>query len=179
MKRILSHLVAVIVAAMPLLAIHGENIPHNFQVMNTPPSTIEFSSGNKVARSTTDGITYTCGGDATFAVVNYQTGIKLYYYGDNVIVAPAIEGLFEVSIGYDIMDSGTFNPYDIEVYISPDGVSWGSSISAGRTHASGLVTVTIPRGNYQLKIRNKGGRDIFITNMIYFYEHCNCFRYVP
>ena len=177
-KQAIKYFGALIVAAMPFLAIHGENIPHNFNEMNTPPSTIEFSSGNKFARSTTDGITYTCGGNATFAVVNYQTGIKLYYYGDSVIVAPAIEGLFEVNIGYIIFPS-TFNTSDIEVYISPDGSEWEGPLTDGVTYSSGSVTATIPRGNYQLMIRNKGNSDIFITNMTYFYEHCNCFRYVP
>lgn len=178
MKRILRYLGALLFAGMPFSVILGENITHNFQSMNTEPRTIEFESANKYARSTTDAITYTCGGKAVFDVVNYQAGIKLYYYGDSVIVAPAIEGLYEVHIGYIIVPN-TFNTNDIEVYISPDGSEWEGPLTDGVTYSSGSVTATIPRGNYQLKIRNKGSYDIFITNIIYYYEICNCFRYVP
>lgn len=178
MKRILRYLGALLFAGMPFSVILGENITHNFQSMNTEPRTIEFESANKYASTTTDAITYTCGGKAVFDVVNYQAGIKLYYYGDSVIVAPAIEGLYEVNIGYIIVPS-TFNTSDIEVYISPDGSEWEGPLTDGVTYSSGSVTATIPRGNYQLKIRNKGSYDIFITNIIYYYEICNCFRYVP
>ena len=177
MKRILRYFGALLFAGMPFAVIHGENITHNFQSMNMK-HTIEFESANTYARSTTDAITYTCGGKAVFAVVNDQVGIKLYYYGDEVIVAPAIDGLYEVHIGYIIVPN-TFNTDDIEVYISPDGSKWEGPLTDGVTPSSGSVTATIPRGNYQLKIRNKGKNDILITNMTYFYEHCNCFRYVP
>ena len=179
MKRILRYLGALLFAGMPFSVIHGEKITHHFQSMNTEPRTIAFESNNTYARSTTDAITYTCGEKAVFDVVNDQVGIKLYYNGDEVIVAPAIDGLFEVYIGYIIIVSNTFKPEDIEVYISPDGSKWEGPLTDGVTNSSGSVTATIPRGNYQLKIRNKGDSDIFITNMTYFYEHCNCFRYVP
>lgn len=178
MKRILRYFGALLFAGMPFAVIHGEEITHNFQTMNTEPRTIEFQSANTYARSTTDAITYTCGGKAVFDVENDQVGIKLYYNGDEVIVAPAIDGLFEVHIGYIIVPN-TFKTEDIEVYISPDGSKWEGPLTEGVTYSSGSVTATIPRGNYQLKIRNKGNSDIFITNMTYFFEHCNCFRYVP
>lgn len=178
MKRILRYFGALLFAGMPFAVIHGEEITHNFQTMNTEPRTIKFQSNNKYAFSTTDAITYTCGGKAVFDVVNNQVGIKLYDDGDEVIVAPAIDGLYEVYIGYIIVPT-TFKTEDIEVCISPDGSKWEGPLMDGVTPSSGSVTATIPRGNYQLKIRNKGNSDIFITNMIYFYEHCNCFRYVP
>ena len=178
MKRILRYFGALLFAGMPFSVIHGEKITHNFQTKNSEPRTIEFEADNTYARSTTDAITYTCGGNAVFAMVNDQVGIKLYYYGDEVIVAPAIDGLYEVHIGYIIVPN-TFNTEDIEVYISPDGSKWEGPLTDGVTYSYGSVTATIPHGNYQLKIRNKGNSDIVITNMTYFYEHCNCFRYVP
>ena len=178
MKRILRYFGALLFAGMPFSVIHGEKITHNFQTMNTEPRTIEFQSNNKYAFSTTDAITYTCGRKAVFDVVNDQVGIKLYNYEDDVIVAPAIDGLYEVYIGYIIVPT-TVKTEDIEVYISSDGSKWEGPLTDGVTPSSGSVTATIPRGNYQLKIRNKGNSDIFITNMTYFFEHCNCFRYVP
>ena len=178
MKRILRYLGALLFAGMPFSVILGENITHNFQLMNTEPRTIKFQSNNKYAFSTTDAITYTCGRNAVFDVVNNQVGIKLYDDGDEVIVAPAIDGLYEVYIGYIIVPT-TFKTEDIEVYISSDGSKWEGPLTDGVTPSSGSVTATIPRGNYQLKIRNKGNNDIVITNMTYFFEHCNCFRYVP
>ena len=160
----------------------GENITHNFQEMISS-STISFGPGNTSASATTDDVTYTytCGRKAVFGVENYQAGIKLYYYGDSVIVAPAIAGLNRLQIGYIIVPT-TFKTQDIEVYISPDGDFYGGSpLTEGVTYGSGMVDATIPQGDYQVMIRNKGSNDIFVTSMKYYYEveECNCFRYVP
>ena len=182
MKRIFRYLGAtLLLTILPFSVMRGENITHNFQEMISS-STISFNPGYTAASATTDDVTYTytCGGNATFGVENYQAGIKLYYYRDSVIVAPAIAGLNRLQIGYIIVPT-TFKTQDIEVYISSDGVGWGSPLTEGVTYGSGMVDATIPQGDYQVMIRNKGSNDIFVTSMKYYYEveECNCFRYVP
>ena len=182
MKRIFRYLGAtLLLTILPFSVMRGENITHNFQEMISS-STISFGPENTSASATKDDVTYiyTCGRNATFGVENYQAGIKLYYYGDSVVVTPAIGGLNRLQIGYIIVPT-TFRTQDIEVYISPDGVDWGSPLTEGVTYGSGMVDAIIPQGDYQVMIRNKGSNDIFVTSMKYYYEveECNCFRYVP
>ena len=179
MKRIFRYLGAtLLLTILPFSVMRGENITHNFQEM-IPLGTLSFGPGNTSANATTDDVTYiyTCGRKAVFGVENYQAGIKLYYYRDSVIVTPAIGGLNRLMIGYNAI----LQKEEIEVYISPDGVDWGSPLTEGVTYGSGMVDATIPQGDYQVMIRNKGSNDIFVTSMKYYYEveECNCFRYVP
>lgn len=179
MKRIFRYLGAtLLLMILPFSVMRGENITHNFQEM-IPLGTLSFGPGNTSASATTDDVTYTytCGGNATFAVVSYRLGIKMYSEGDFFVVTPAIGGLNRLMIGYNAIPQKE----EIEVYISPDGVDWGSPLTDGVTYGSGMVDATIPQGDYQVKIRNKGTKDIFITSMKYYYEveECNCFRYVP
>ena len=179
MKRIFRYLGAtLLLTILPFSVMRGENITHNFQEM-IPLGTLSFGSGNTSANATTDDVTYTytCGEDAKFDVVSTVVGIKMYENGDYVIVSPAIAGLNELQIGYNAIAEKE----EIEVYISPDGVDWGSPLTEGVTYGSGMVVATIPQGDYQVMIRNKGSNDIFVTSMKYYYEveECNCFRYVP
>ena len=182
MKRIFSYLGAtLLLTILPFSVMRGENITHNFQEMISS-STISFNLGYTAASATTDDVTYTytCGEDAKFDVVSTVVGIKMYENGDYVIVTPAIAGLNSLQIGYIIVPT-TVKTQDIEVYISSDGVDWGSPLTEGVTYGSGMVDATIPQGDYQVMIRNKGSNDIFVTSMKYYYEveECNCFRYVP
>ena len=182
MERIFRYLGAtLLLTILPFSVMRGENITHNFQEM-IPLGTLIFGPGNTSANATTDDVTYTytCGEDAKFDVVSTVVGIKMYENGDYVIVTPAIGGLNRLQIGYIIVPT-TFRTQDIEVYISPDGVYWGSPLTEGVTYGSGMVDATIPQGDYQVMIRNKGSNDVFVTSMKYYYEveECNCFRYVP
>ena len=179
MKRIFRYLGAtLLLTILPFSVMRGENITHNFQEMISS-STISFNLGYTAASATTDDVTYTytCGEDAKFDVVSTVVGIKMYENGDYVIVTPAIGGLNRLMIGYNAIPPKE----EIEVYISPDGVDWGSPLTEGVTYGSGMVDATIPQGDYQVMIRNKGSNDIFVTSMKYYYEveECNCFRYVP
>ena len=178
MKRNFRYLGAtLLLTILPFSVMRGENITHNFQEMISS-STISFGPGNTSASATTDDVTYTytCGRSATFAVVSVL-GIKMYSEGDFFVVTPAIGGLNRLMIGYNAIPQKE----EIEVYISPDGVDWGSPLTEGVTYGSGMVDATIPQGDYQVMIRNKGSNDIFVTSMKYYYEveECNCFRYVP
>lgn len=179
MKRIFRYLGAtLLLTILPFSVMRGENITHNFQEMISL-RTISFGPENTSASATTDDVTYTytCGEDAKFDVVSTVVGIKMYENGDYVIVTPAIGGLNRLMIGYNAIPQKE----EIEVYISPDGVDWGSPLTEGVTYGSGMVDATIPQGDYQVMIRNKGNKAIFVTSMKYYYEveECNCFRYVP
>ena len=177
MKRIFRYFGALLVASIPFSAVLGDVITHDFNEMNTSPRTINFGTGNTSATTTTDDIKYTCGGAAVFAAVNAKIGIKMYEEGDYTIIGPAIAGLYELQIGYNIIPKTERE--EIEVYISSDGDDWGEPLSEGVAYSSGLVRVVIPRGDYQVKLRNKGSKDVFINTILYYYETCNCFRYVP
>ena len=180
MKRIFRYLGAtLLLTILPFSVMRGENITHNFQEM-IPLGTLIFGPENTSANATTDDVTYTytCGEDAKFDVVSTVVGIKMYENGDYVIVTPAIGGLNRLMIGYNAIPQKE----EIEVYISPDGDFYGRSpLTEGVTYGSGMVEATIPQGDYQVMIRNKGSNDIFVTSMKYYYEveECNCFRYVP
>ena len=179
MKRNFRYLGAtLLLTILPFSVMRGENITHNFQEM-IPLGTLIFGPENTSANATTDDVTYTytCGEDAKFDVVSTVVGIKMYENGDYVIVTPAIGGLNRLMIGYNAI----LQKEEIEVYISPDGVDWGSPLTEGVTYGSGMVDAIIPQGDYQVMIRNKGSNDIFVTSMKYYYEveECNCFRYVP
>ena len=183
MKRILRYLGALLFAGMPFSVIHGENITHNFQSMNTEPRTIEFQSNNKYARSTTDAITYTCGGKSdckfwTDHVSHTFLSINLLNYGDYVIISPAIDNLK----GFDIFyEPASQIRNTIQVYLSTDGISWGEPLTGENiAYATGVINVTPPSGSYQIKIVDTNGSyDASITEIDYMIENCNCFRYVP
>ena len=183
MKRIFRYLGAtLLLTILPFSVMRGENITHNFQEMISL-RTISFGPGNTSASATKDDVTYTytCGGtygrSAVFDIVSVL-GIKMYSEGDFFVVTPAIGGLNRLMIGYNAIPQKE----EIEVYISPDGDFYGRSpLTEGVTYGSGMVVATIPQGDYQVMIRNKGSNDIFVTSMKYYYEveECNCFRYVP
>lgn len=180
MKRIFRYLGAtLLLTILPFSVMRGENITHNFQEM-IPLGTLSFGPGNTSASATTDDVTYTytCGESAVFDNVSYRLGIKMYSEGDFFVVTPAIGGLNRLMIGYNAIPQKE----EIEVYISPDGDFYGRSpLTEGVTYGSGMVDATIPQGDYQVMIRNKGNKAIFVTSMKYYYEveECNCFRYVP
>lgn len=184
MKRIFRYLGALLFAGMPFSVILGENITHNFQSMNTEPRTIEFESVNKYASSTTDAITYTCGGTSTSKfwldhVYNYAMSINLLNYGDYVIISPAIDNLRGFDIFYEPANENRNTI--IQVYLSTDGISWGEPLTGENiNYEKGVINVTPPSGSYQIKIVDiNGSYDTSITEIDYMIENCNCFRYVP
>lgn len=149
--------------------------------MNTEPRTIEFESNNTYARSTTDAITYTCGGRCTFwldHVYKAVMSINLLNYGDYVIISPAIDNLRGVDIFYEPANEMRNT---IQVYLSTDGISWGEPLTGENiAYAKGVINVTPPSGSYQIKIVDtNGSNDTSITEIGYMIENCNCFRYVP
>lgn len=183
MKRILRYLGALLFAGMPFSVILGENITHNFQSMNTEPRTIEFESANKYARSTTDAITYTCGGTSdcrfwTDHVSHTFISINLLNNGDYVIISPVIDNLRGFDIFYEPANEIRNT---IQVYLSTDGISWGEPLTGENiTYAKGAINVAPPSGSYQIKIVDTNGSyDTSITGIDYMIENCNCFRYVP
>jgi hypothetical protein len=183
MKRILRYLGALLFAGMPFSVIHGENITHNFQSMNTEPRTIEFES-DKYASSTTDAITYTCGGtsDCRFWIDHVShtfISINLLNNGDYVIISPAIDNLRGFDIFYE--PANEKRETIIQVYLSTDGISWGEALTGENiNYEKGVINVTPPSGSYQIKIVDiNGSYDTSITEIDYMIENCNCFRYVP
>ena len=183
MKRILRYFGALLFAGMPFSVIHGENITHNFQSMNTEPRTIEFQSANTYARSTKDAITYTCGGTSASKfgldhVYKSVMSINLLNYGDSVIISPAIDNLRGFDIFYEPANE---KRNTIQVYLSTDGISWGEPLTGENiAYAKGVINVTPPSGSYQIKIVDTNGSyDASITEIDYMIENCNCFRYVP
>ncbi len=179
MKRIFRYFGALLVASIPFSAVLGDVITHDFNQMNAKPRTINFGTGNTSATTTTDDITYTCGGTATAKfytdhVHKSVISINLLSNTDYVIVFSPLEPIASVRISY-YSESTVYT--NLKIYASSDGSDYGSPLSA--LYESSVINAEIPIGSHYLKIRNEGSTKISITEMKYTRETCNCFRYVP
>ena len=179
MKRIFRYFGALLVASIPFLAALGDEIAHDFNEMNATPRTINFGPGNTSATTTTDDITYTCGGTATAKfntdhVYTSKISINLLSNTDYVIVSSPSEPIASVRISYYPASTVYTN---LKIYASSDGSDYGSPLSA--LYESSVINAEIPIGSHYLKIRNEGRTKISIIKMEYTRQTCNCFRYVP
>lgn len=152
----------------------SEKVEQNFQNLINK-SAITFSSDKKVAE--TDLLTYTCHGTkAEFGSDGTRAVIKLVNKNDSVTTTRVDEltRLF-------IYCNKTGTPSNIQIYLSKDGVDYGSPLSAGVEYlGAGTIDAAFPRGNYYVKIVNTtGSNTFFIKHIDYYMDHCNCFEYIP
>ena len=152
----------------------SEKVEHDFSDLNKK-SAITFSSGNKVAE--TGLLTYTCTGkNAEFNSDGSRLVIKLVNK-DEYVTTTRVDELTRLFI----YCNKTGTPSNIQIYLSKNGVDFGSPLSEGVEYlGAGTIDAAFPRGNYYVKIVNTtGGNTFFIKQIDYYLDHCNCFEYVP
>ena len=144
--------------------------------------TITIAPSNLSA--TTDLVDYTCSGTgATFGldhVSKSKISICLPKNGSTVTTS-RIEELSQFVIGY-VASPGDGVLTNIKVRVSKNGVDWSYPLATSDSisYSSEMVTVTLPRNNYYVKIySSSGSKNISIVSMIYKQDHCNCFTYEP
>lgn len=179
MKR-LTHitLLFLFLLVSPLCRADREPVPHVFHTMDKKTDLI-FSNDNKTAE--TSLLTYTCDSKSAFgvdhvykmeicAVLNTSTG---------TLTTTQVKEL----TGFQIAHWPAVKCEKVEVYVSKTGVFDGVLPLSGDNityNPTGTIDVSIPRGNYYIKIVNTDGSNKFsIRSMHYYLDHCNCFEYVP
>lgn len=155
------------------LTCKAEVIPtvHNFNDMRSGGSpTLEWPNGYK--EGVTPLVTYTCAGDATFGLSGGVIGISLPNSGNYVTTSPAIDYLKRIQISRTPEYASNVN-----IYYSTDGSSW-TLMTTGVTASRYYIEALMPsRGDYYLKIeRASTGSGIFIKQITYYTEPCNCFE---
>lgn len=181
MNRFTAHIIAflLVFCAIPAQAVN-KTLTHTFA--STP---MTFENDNKVGRSTTSPIVYTCGGSADFgashAVDGYTSplSIRLLNTGDYVIISPALKQLSKLTINFIPSDKTRSN---LKVYLSEDGSEWGTALAGDDISytANGKVVADFETGVYYVKIvNNNGSNDVSIKSIEYRFDDCNCFTYTP
>lgn len=175
MKK-LTHITVLLLFLLPpvFCRAESEKVEQDFIELNKK-SAITFSSGNKVAE--TDLLTYTCNGkNAEFGSDGKHYVIQLVNSGEYVTTT-RVDELKRIFIYCNQSET----PSNIQIYLSKDGVDYGSPLSAGVEYlGTGTIDAGFPRGNYYVKIVNtKSSNSLFIYKIDYYLDHCNCFEYVP
>ncbi len=141
---------------------------------------LTFNSPSYTIGTIAPDTTYTCGGKAKFGVESLRICILMENEGDNVIVSPAIEYMNRVQFRY--FPSANLRE-SISVYIKEEGDADWTEVTDYGSYLKGSVDIPMPaKGNYQVKIQNRGGSKFYINQIDYTTdpETCsNCFRYVP
>ena len=131
----------------------------------------------------TDSVTYTCSGGAKAKIgleeINPSGSRKIAINlpaKDDQVVTSELEDL----TGFVITCVGTVGYSNTKVYLSTDGGStWSEELTTPDIKIiSKMVTVTVPKGNYCIMVRNnESAKSFSILQIEYKFEHCNCFRY--
>lgn len=140
-----------------------------------------LSAENTIGK--TDSVTYTCSGGAKAKIgleeinpVGYRKiAINLPERYDQVVTSE-----LEDLTGFVITCIGSVGYTNTKVYLSTDGGStWGEELTTPDIKIlSKVVTVTVPKGNYCIMVRNnESAKSFSIWQIDYTFEHCNCFRY--
>ena len=131
----------------------------------------------------TDSVKYTCSGGAKAKIgleeINpsgsRKIAINLPERYDQVVTSE-----LEDLTGFVITCVGTVGYTNTKVYLSTDGGStWSDELTTPDIKIiSKVVTVTVPKGNYCIMVRNnESAKSFSILQIEYKFEHCNCFRY--
>lgn len=179
MKR-LTHitLLFLFLLVSPLCRADRETVSHVFHTMDKKTDLI-FSNDNKTA--TTALLTYTCATGSEFARDHvYDTYISAVLVASTgTVTTTQVKEL----TGFHIVHFPLAACTNVKVYVSKTGVFDGVLPLSGDNityNSTGTIDVTIPRGNYYIKIVNTDGSNKFsIRSMYYYLDHCNCFEYVP
>ena len=128
----------------------------------------DIASVGATVATMTDGTVYTCGSNASLSADLGPVYVKLQNNG-SVQVSPAKTGLREVWVNH------TSGNISLNIYTSTDGSSWHKEAV---TTQSGVVKATGINGDYLVKIENKSGSTVYITEVDYYTESCHCLRVV-
>ncbi len=173
MKRTLFQglvLALFILTAVPAAA----DITHNFQSKYSAGTLVTVDATH--TSSTNDGIVYALSGAYFGAGTGtYNVCLNLFTSGDYAIVSPALHTLHSITINY--LPSEKLS--NIVVQLSTDGSNW-TSVTPTTVYNTGNLVVTAPTdGDYFVKIRRSGGKNVSITQISYNFGDCNCFTYTP
>lgn len=148
---------------------------HVFQTMN---KSTELIFSNSYTTAETNLLTYQCTGkDAKFDRYGGSTwSIVLPSSSSKYVTTTCINELSGFTIGHYPSSKNV----NIKVYVSKDGSTWSSALSGDSiTYYSGTIDVSLPRNNYYVRIKNISGSEIYLLNIIWYQDHCNCFLYEP
>lgn len=134
---------------------------------------------NSYRTATTSLLTYTCASESAF-------GIDPVYKEICAILNTSTDTLTTTQVkeltGFQIAHIPVAKCEKVEVYVSKTGVFDGVLPLSGDNityNSTGTIDVTIPRGNYYIKIVNTDRNRFSIRGIDYYLDHCNCFEYVP
>lgn len=170
--RVRDYMLVLCMLALGALTCSAEVVKHthNFSQMTLEPVTLTWPNGYK--EGVTPLVTYTCLENATFASSAGKIGISFPQSGDYVTTSPAIDYLKRIIV--------TRTPElgnNLRFYYSTDGSTW-TQITTGITVARYTIEVPLPtRGDYYLKIESSA-KSVFISQIEYYTEPCNCFEYL-
>ena len=174
MMRVRDYMLVLCLLALHALTGRAEviSITHEFAQMRKEPVTLTWPNSNyKIG--VTPLVTYTCLGNATFASNKGVISISLPNSGDYVTTSPAIEYLKRIQITRtpELTDN-------LKFYYSSDGSTWTQIAPENVNVLRYYVEATLPvRGDYYLKIESTKN-SVFISQIKYYTEPCNCFEYV-
>lgn len=161
----------------------AERIPHehDFQSMVSKSEIVVTNSNTTAA---TDLLTYQCSGtNAIFAKDHYAGtywSFKLLNYGSTVTTTK-INELDEFTVAV-VTDYGAKSCDNLKVKVSKDSITWSGPLTSSDSisYTANSITVTLPRNNYYVRLYNtNGAKDVSITSIVWYQDHCNCFTYEP
>ena len=153
------------------------SVTHDFSTMSSGESpALVCTLSNTVG--TTDFVTYTCSGtDAKFGGAFDYSGLAINLPAKNAkVTTTEISELVEI-----ILSCYAAPKTDIKVSVSEDNGSSWTLLTEGVTIDGGgsSIRVVLPRGDYCVRILNNTATNFSIKQIIWYRDHCNCFKYVP
>ena len=182
MKRQLA--VLLLLAITSLAQAEVESFSHNFNTLFTAsPKKLTVTNTNHTGTTsdTSHDLVYSCSGTAVFAYedinpVGYQKlSVSMPSTTAMVATTSAIEGLKRV----EIMRMPVGNTENIQIQVS-EYSDFRTIIPNDTTiyYNTGVVEARFPRGTYYVRLVKTNGVNLFVTQMTYYTESCNCFRVV-
>lgn len=177
-KRYYISLICLLMLCTSIYGVEIVTTTHNFQAMSPDKTQIEFSNGNKVAK--TELLTYTCT-NATFGVYtgSSSTGIGpicicMTETGATVTTSQ-VDNLRLLVIRYYYEGKEPYDAGEITISISVDSRVWNAPDEI--IYNKGLINVVLPTGDYYLQIKRKS-KNFYIHQIEYITEKCACFPYI-
>ena len=166
--------VLVLLALSPAISrAERETVVHSFHSMSQPTE-IKFTNSNKTA--TTELTTYTCTGGSEFGIASSKISAILDKGGETVTTTQ-VDELVGFMIKYNPAGESLSN---VKIYLAKNGGAFGAAVSGDSIdYQKGVIDVSIPRGNYAIKIVNNDSKTCSIYRIDYYLDHCNCFEYIP
>lgn len=163
--KTIKYIVFVLAVILSTNLSHAESTLHDIAAM--------YSAGTLTvdgAVGTTDFVTYTCNGNASFASYNGNIYILLQTNNSAYVATTAINDLDSIRV------SGT-DMTKVRVYTAATQAGPWTQLTVGEntTPARGYKVPTT--GNYCIKIGRNSG-DSYITKIEYITKPCNCLRVV-